>query len=254
MKTFLTAIIFMFSVSCMLNSQTSNITYDASTSVQIDAGADVCADQIIINGSISGSGTICQGVLPVSLSSFNSLVSRRTVLLSWVTEWEINNAGFKIERMKSGEDTWTELAFIPGNGTTNEQKFYSYKDEKLSAASYRYRLKQTDFNGGFEYFSLMNEVKVEAPKNFELGQNYPNPSNPKSKINFELPYDGRVSLKLYDILGKEVMTLVDEEKKADYYSIEFDGSGLASGVYFYRIIARGSLQQFAKTMKMVLVK
>jgi hypothetical protein len=145
---------------------------------------------------------------------------------------------------------WAKIGFIQGSGTTNEYKSYSYADQKLSAGNYHYRLKQIDYNGSFEYYELPSEVNITPPKTFELWQNYPNPSNPKSKINFEIPYDGRVTLKVYDILGKEVMTLIDDEIKADYYSIEFDGSALASGVYFYRIASLN----YTAVKKMVLVK
>jgi len=87
-----------------------------------------------------------------------------------------------------------------------------------------------------------------------MGQNYPNPGNPKCKINFEMPVNGKVTIKLYDITGSEVYTLLNETREADYYTVEFDGSNIASGVYFYRIIASGEGQSFTKTMKMVIVK
>ncbi|MEO8512043.1 MAG: T9SS type A sorting domain-containing protein [Ignavibacteria bacterium] len=87
-----------------------------------------------------------------------------------------------------------------------------------------------------------------------MSQNYPNPSNPKSKIDYEIPFDGNVSIKVYDILGKEIITLVNEFKTADFYSVEFDGSNLASGMYFYRITANGGGKIFSKTLKMILVK
>jgi hypothetical protein len=92
------------------------------------------------------------------------------------------------------------------------------------------------------------------PNVFNISQNYPNPSNPKSKIDFEIPFNGKVAINVYDILGKEVQKLIDEIKEAGYYSVEFDGSNLASGVYFYRILAEGEAQKFTKTLKMVLVK
>ncbi len=253
MKTLIIlAFILIALLTVLSNGQTSNIAYNAGTTIDVGAGADICADAIIINGTYTGGGTICSGALPVSLSSFTfGIVNKRDVMLSWVTEWEVNNSGFDIERKKSGnEGIWQKTGFVTGSGTTNEPKMYSYKDEKLSAGKYEYRLKQVDFNGGYEYFSLADAVDISPPKNFELGQNYPNPGNPKSKINFELPVEGRVTIKIYDITGREVITLLDEIRKADYYTIEFNGINLASGVYFYRIESG----IYKDTKKMILVK
>jgi hypothetical protein len=236
---------------------TSTITYDPASDLNIGAGADVCANQVIINGTFGGSGTICGGALPVSLSTFVHSVDKRIVTLTWVTEWEINNSGFDIERAnvtQSGIEGWNKIAFVQGKGTSNISNGYFFKDEKLKAGTYRYRLKQIDYNGNFEYFQLNSDVQIIPPKNFEMSQNYPNPSNPKCRINFEIPVNGKVNIKVYDLLGREVITLLDETREADYYTIEFDGSNLASGVYFYRITAEDQGEKFTKTMKMVLVK
>ncbi len=90
-----------------------------------------------------------------------------------------------------------------------------------------------------------------APLEFNLAQNYPNPFNPTTTIEFTLPQDGRVVLKIYDITGREVVTLVDEERKAGvYHQVVFDASRLASGVYFSRLES-GSLQSIKR---IVLVK
>ena len=90
----------------------------------------------------------------------------------------------------------------------------------------------------------------EIPSNYSLSQNYPNPFNPTTNISFNLPKDGTVSLKLYDIIGNEVKTLVEGKHNAGVYDIFVDGSGLSSGVYFYRLVAG----DFTATKKMLLVK
>ncbi len=236
----------------------SQILYNPGSIIDVGSGADVCADAIIINGTYSGTGTICTGALPVSLSSFTSSVNKRDVTLMWVTEWELNNSGFDIERreiINPGETSeWQKITFVEGYGTSNVSNGYLYKNEKLKAGSYQYRLKQIDYNGNFEYFSLESDVVINPPGNFEMSQNYPNPSNPKSKINFEIPVNGKVTIKVYDITGREVITLLDETREADYYTIEFDGTNLASGAYFYRIISEGEGKSFTKTLKMILIK
>jgi hypothetical protein len=232
----------------------SDITYDAGTTLEIQTGADVCATNIYINGTYSGGGTICDGPMPVTLSSFNASVSKNNVSLGWRTEMELNNFGFRIERMNIKESQWKEIAFVTGHGTTNEPKDYSFEDKKLQTGNYKYRLKQLDYNGSYEYFTLENDVIVGKPGSFKVSQNYPNPSNPKTRIDFELPFDGKVTLIIYDIIGREVVSILNETKEAGYYTAEFDGSNLASGMYFYRLIIEGEGQKFSKTMKMVLVK
>ncbi|MCX6159578.1 MAG: T9SS type A sorting domain-containing protein [Ignavibacteriae bacterium] len=88
------------------------------------------------------------------------------------------------------------------------------------------------------------------PINYSLSQNYPNPFNPATKINFAIPKQGFVTLKIYDIIGREIKTLVNEVKQAGYYTVDFNGSSLASGVYFYRIQSG----DFVTVKRMVLVK
>jgi hypothetical protein len=255
MKTITKILSFIFITSLSYSQSYSRINYDASTTIDIGSGADVCANDIIINGVYSGGGTICQGPLPVTLSSFIAASVKNNVTLNWVTESELNNSGFEIERKETEKgSTWKKITFVPGNGTTQEQKHYTYTDKKIKAGNYNYRIKQVDYNGNFEYFELESVVSVKAPKDFMLSQNYPNPSNPKSKIDFEIPFDGKVNIIVFDILGQEVVSLVNEFKSADYYTVEFDGSNLASGMYFYRITAEGNGLLFNKTMKMIIVK
>ncbi|RPI13221.1 MAG: T9SS C-terminal target domain-containing protein, partial [Ignavibacteriae bacterium] len=96
-----------------------------------------------------------------------------------------------------------------------------------------------------------NGVNNNIPQTFALSQNYPNPFNPVTKINYDLPKDCKVTMVIYDILGREVLMLVNNEfKKAGRYTAIFNGSNLASGVYFYRIEA----DKFVQSKKMVLVK
>lgn len=191
--------------------------------------------------------------LPVSLSSFTYSVNSRKVVLYWQTTSEINNSGFYVERTRNDESAgiWKNIGFIQGSGTTSEPKTYSFTDSKLETGTYLYRLKQTDFNGNFEYYTLSREIEIGIPEKFELGQNYPNPFNPATKIDFALPSDTKISLIIFDITGKEVKTLINNEyRKANYYTETFSAAGLSSGVYFYRIVA----DKFVMTKKMVLIK
>lgn len=260
MKTII-LIILLILAGCKLLFAQSNITYSAGSSIDIGTGADICADAIIINGTYTGGGTICSGPLPVLISSFTFSTFKNNISLSWTTEAELNNSGFEIERAaipasppEGWTALWVKIGFVRGHGTTNEPQNYNFEDKKLNAGKYNYRLKQIDYIGNYEYFSLEDEVIIAPPVSFNMGQNYPNPSNPKSKIEFEIPVNGKVVIRLYNLLGQEVKELVNEVKDAGYYSVEFDGTALASGVYFYRITAEGGGRNFTKTLKLILVK
>ncbi len=198
-------------------------------------------------------GQLTEGTLPVELSSFVSTINNNNVSLNWSTTTEINNSGFEVERSVSN-GTWSKIGFVQGNGNSNLQQNYEFTDRGLNKGTYNYRLKQIDFNGNFEYFMLTNEVTVGIPASFSLSQNYPNPFNPTTNIDYALPFDGKVSISLYDMSGKEVETLLNENKSAGYYSIQFNGSALSSGIYFYTITSTGNGQNFVSTKKMMLVK
>lgn len=188
--------------------------------------------------------------LPVSLSSFNSSVNKNAINLYWKTASEVNNKEFQVERKFNITADWTKVATLQGKGNSSVPVEYSFIDRNLSSGKYSYRLKQIDNNGNFEYYSLNGDVVVGVPAKFDLSQNYPNPFNPMTKINFDLPKDGLVSLKIFDMLGREVSTLVNEIRKAGYYIVEFNASNLSSGVYFYRITAG----EFSSVKKMIVLK
>lgn len=190
------------------------------------------------------------GLLPVELGTFTANVINSTVNLNWGTVSESNNSGFNIERKLVNSTEWKNVGFVEGNGTTNTTSEYFFSDRNVASGNYNYRLKQIDFNGNFEYHNLTNEIEVGLPSKYDLSQNYPNPFNPETKINFELPSNGFVTLKVFDNSGKEVATIVNEEVTAGFHSVQFNGAGLASGVYYYRLETNG----FLKVMKMALVK
>ena len=193
-------------------------------------------------------------LLPVELASFTSSVSNNNVELNWRTISEQNNSGFAVERKNSINSTWNNIGFIAGAGNSTTERSYSFHDNSIATGRYSYRLKQTDFNGNFKYYELGNEVIVGIPAKFSLAQNYPNPFNPVTNINFELPVDSKVSIKIFDISGREVSSLINEARPAGYYSVSFNASSLSSGVYFYKLSAEGSGQKFEVTKKMMLIK
>jgi hypothetical protein len=195
---------------------------------------------------------LIDGIVPVELTSFTASVNETNVTLTWVTASETNNQGFEIER-NSGNGFET-IGFVPGFGTTTETLSYSFNDAGLSEGSYSYRLKQVDYNGMFEYSEVI-EVEIVVPDVYSLDQNYPNPFNPSTKINFSLAVDSKVSLKIFDVLGQDVATVVNANLAAGGHSIDFDASSLNSGVYLYRIEATGiDGTNFVDVKKMILTK
>ena len=191
--------------------------------------------------------TIDEGV-PVELTSFTANVVNNNVNLNWATATETNNQGFEIQR-KSDNTEFEQVGYVAGFGTTTEPKSYSFSDANVSAGNYTYRLKQMDFDGSFEYSDEVN-VEVLTPGSFELSQNYPNPFNPSTTIKYSLPENSFVNLAVYNLLGENVRTLVNEVQNAGNYNLNFDASGLTSGTYVYRLsTASGTL-----TQKMVLLK
>ena len=181
--------------------------------------------------------------VPVQLSSFTgTIVNRGEVRLEWTTLTETNNYGFEVQRSADGSVGYLTLpnGFVPGRGTSLVPHSYSYSDATAGSGARYYRLKQIDLDGTAHYsdrirLDIVASVIELAPLEFALLQNYPNPFNPFTTINYQLPISNFVTVKVYDPLGREIAVLVNEQKDAGYHSVQFDGSHLSSGVYFYRL-------------------
>ena len=194
-----------------------------------------------------------KGLVPVELISFYNNVNGNIVTLHWETASEINNQGFGIYR------NGNKIAFVDGKGTTTEKQEYSFIDKDLQSGIYNYRLNQIDFDGTQEVVGELT-IYLFIPEQYSLEQNYPNPFNPSTAISFSIPASEFVILKIFDVLGNEVATLVNEEKLAGNYKIEFSAKGgsasggdatqLSNGIYFYEIVAG----EFRATKKMILLK
>ncbi len=197
---------------------------------------------------------ISSDIIPVELTSFTATVTQNSVSLNWQTATETNNSGFEIERSEMsnviGQTDWQVVGFVPGFGTTTEPKSYSFIDENLSSGKYQYRLKQIDFDGTFEYSNTI-DVEITSPTEFSLEQNYPNPFNPSTNIKYTIGSRQFVTLKIFNSLGEEIETLVNEIQDAGVHSkLYILHSTLPSGVYYYQLKA-GS---FFETKKMILMK
>jgi hypothetical protein len=199
-------------------------------------------------------------VIPVELISFSGKIENNKITLNWATATELNNKGFEVQRRASlnpseggtfGE--WEAAGFVQGSGTTTEIRHYSFVDENVLPGAYVYRLKQIDYDGNYSYSESI-ELNFSYASDFELFQNYPNPFNPTTNIQYAISSRQFVTLKVYDVLGNEIATLVNEEKQPGIYEVEFNTSSIkhipSSGIYFYYLKAGN----FAETKKMILLK
>jgi hypothetical protein len=186
--------------------------------------------------------------LPVELLSFTARSSGGENILEWQTSTESNNRGFEVERSRDGVN-FILRGFVQGNGTTTEPQSYTFSDDGINGKVY-YRLKQFDFNGKYKYSNVM-ELNSTGLSEYQLMQNYPNPFNPATVISYSLPYDGNVTLKVYNVLGSEVSTIVNGYQQAGIHTVNFDASALSGGVYFYKLQAGNS---FNSVKKMVFTK
>jgi len=210
--------------------------------------------------------TFPEVLLPVELTTFTGeLLEDKTVLIKWETATEVNNYGFDVERRSSSLTEWDKLGFVLGHGTTNSPKNYEFTDFELpNSDEVSYRLKQIDNDGTFSYSKVVTvdltnitSVDDELVYEFALEQNYPNPFNPSTKISFTIADVGdeyirplHTRLIVYDILGREVATLLNEKLNSGNYEVTFDASHLTSGMYLYKLI----YGDFEATKKLLLVK
>jgi hypothetical protein len=199
-------------------------------------------------------GIIAYTVIPVELSSFNAESGKDEIRLRWVTSSELNNKGFDIEHTAdTKEKNWIPIGHIEGAGTSTEENEYIFIDRAPETGINYYRLKQIDFDGNFKYY---NELKIDfnSVSDYALDQNFPNPFNPTTTISYSLPVAGHVNLTVYNLLGSEVVKLIDEQQQAGTHSIHFSteelGEKIGSGIYFYTLKSG----TFTRTRKMIVLK
>jgi|GEM_PF-3626030 len=248
-------------ISWILPEEMSGVLLDLAGGVVINVPIADSGSFVVPNPSVFSSLKMLiefDPEVPVELVSFTATLLNNKVQLNWTTATETNNSGFTIERMSFSNSksefrnsNWTEIGFVPGFGTTTEPKTYSFIDENVTTGIYKYRLKQIDFDGTFEY---SNEIEVDVdftPNEFVLYQNYPNPFNPSTVIEFSLPEDvANAKLRIYNVLGENVAELINASLQAGRYQYQWNAMGVAAGIYIYEL----RTEKFVAAKKIILLK
>ncbi len=217
----------------------------------IDAGTDVGLPYI---GSAPDLGAFEFGeIIPVELIAFTASVLGASTVLNWATASETNNHGFEVQR-KLNDKVFVTIGFVKGTGTTTQTTQYSFVTEYFKNRTNTFRLKQVDYSGTFAYSEEIQITSI-VPEQFKLSQNYPNPFNPSTKVRYDILNAGEVSLLVYNALGKQVATIVDEYQNPGSYeaiwtATDNQGNTLPSGLYVAKLQSGNQIQ----TIKLMLMK
>ena len=200
----------------------------------------------------------------LNLVDFNiSIINKNSVLLKWSSNNDKRNNGYEIERYTISNESrdvldknnWIVVGFVKNEGNNNSLQSYSFIDNQSATGKSIYRIKQVNFNGKYEYSSEL-EISIGIPEMYSLDQNFPNPFNPLTIIGYSLPSDSKVTIKIFSLLGQDLVTIKDEIVYAGNHSVEFNAADLSSGIYFYSINATGLAdnKSFRSVKKMVVLK
>ena len=214
--------------------------------------------------------------LPVELTSFTADSKNGNISLQWITESELENAFWKLERkaltpaeyksVKEGRvnvfDTGTPfqlIAQIEGQGSIASETKYAFLDSTVHFGSvYAYRLADVSYSGLVTYHEVIYQ-EVTAPSDFALFNNYPNPFNPSTTFKYNLPANSTIDFKVYNVLGQEVFTLIDGNQEAGFHQIQWHGTNrhgvpVASGMYIVAFRAKSAGNEYSRMMKIVLIR
>jgi outer membrane protein assembly factor BamB len=227
----------------------ANLRWSYATGGALRSSPAIGDDGTVYIGSYDGRlyGFGPANPLAVEMSFFTLAAVANGVQLNWRTESETNCDHWKIERSVNKDGGFEEIGKIPGRLSTNEPHEYSYTDNwKLETGIYYYRLAEVDVNNNKTYYGpLMVEFGGKnLPLSYNLEKAYPNPAVSSITIKYALMNTGRVSLKIYNVLGQELRALVNGVQPAGYYTLVWDGKDsrgqrAANGIYLYRLSAAG---------------
>lgn len=197
-------------------------------------------------------------LIPVELTHFNGHILNREIVLEWTTRSETENLGFYVFRSFSTSDDFVRLNqdMIRGAGNSSSTQYYRYVDKMArEGRTHYYRLADVDFNGRMTFHQTIKVVFSLQPQEYVLAQNYPNPFNPQTSIKFTIPEGSDVSLKIYNLQGQLVRTLLNGEQPAGSFLLVWDGMNergkqVAAGAYLYEL----QVNNFRVVKRMIFLK
>lgn len=255
--------------SGITNESTLEIAYRDNnadgTWADLDATLNTTNNTLIKTGQTGGEyilGSASDNSLPVELSSFTAWQRDNIIHLEWVTESEVENLGFILEKA-DGDGSWQEVASyltheaLQGQGSTTRRTAYHFKDSSpIKGAKEDYRLVDVSYTGARAIHTLAaDDWTTHLPGEFALWGNYPNPFNPSTTIQYELAQDSQVSLVIYDVRGQVIQTLVSRQHSAGWYNVVWnsqtaEGKNMDAGIYYAQLIAGA----YSQTIKMLYLK
>jgi hypothetical protein len=221
------------------------------------ADVDHDGDMDVVGGNFDGDVVWWENEtsLPVELVYFDAVLDERTIHLRWETASETNNAGFEIQHLSPGIDDetdldWESVSFVEGAGTVADGQVYRFRFENAAPGRHRFRLKQVDFDGQFDYSPTV-DVVILAWERGALSDAYPNPFNPSTRFSLTVAMTQRVDIGVYNMLGQRVASLHEGLLLAnEAHAFEFEANELPGGMYLIR--AQG--EDFTDTRQAMLVK
>lgn len=238
----LCVLLYCMSIPCMLSAQTRDIVIPLNAEISVARGAEICADRIFANNPGYGTLTlahasgVCSGtaIVPVELLTLSAALQDGVVLLSWITATESHNYGFDVQRKTEGGE-WSTQGFVEGHGSSVRQHAYMFTDALRNLSTYccrlRYRLKQIDVDGGYEY-SPEVEVRLDQPMPVFSLRGFPSPCNELLTVHLGLSTTGPTNIRLHDVAGRAVMVIAqDAMLQAGNHSLPIRTEALPAGLY-----------------------
>ncbi len=203
--------------------------YSSGTWTQITTG-DARIRAVVTNANTA---------ISAPLASFTATAGTGAVLLQWTSSSETDVYAYRIQSMPPDSSHWITIGSVYGHGTSSSAHSYSFTDSTVSGSgTYTYRLAEVDSIGSVIY-STNVQVIYSRPTQFAVFQNFPNPFTSTTTITYDIAEPNRTTVRIYDILGRLITTLADEVEAPKTYTLTFNASKLAAGVYFYKVSSGG---------------
>ena len=216
----------------------------------------------VVGADADHCGSSSTTLTTLTLASNLNCTGRDDIAIEWDNDWRHLDAQdiARIQVSYNGGVTWVTIVEWAGVSKRNTHEIHMLPG---AVNNPNVKVRFVSIQPGWDWWWAIDNVKISAdvvvnvktvnnelPDDYSVSQNYPNPFNPKTNIDFSIPEPGMVTLKVYDMLGKEISTLVEDFKNAGTYTVEFDGSDVTSGTYFYRMQAG----EYIKVNRMMLMK